>query len=128
MGFNTAYSKQQTNWTALPLVTISIGGSLSAAVDIGEAQSVAAVVHWAGIPTATALAFQVSIDGTTGWRPLLDKAGAEITCNLTATSAMKIDKTILEGFRFIKVRSGSNATPVTQLAADLLLYLVTVPI
>ena len=102
-------------------VTIASGASLSAAVDLG-AQTLVGVLISASW-TAAGLSFQGSPDGVT-YGKLVNQAGTEITAAaLAGGEYVCLDPDALYGTRFIKVRSGTNGTPVNQ-GADRTLRLV----
>lgn len=99
--------------------TIPTAGSLSAAVDLGRFRIVAI-----GVPVgwgAADLSFQGSVDNAT-FANLFDDLGTEITI---AASVLQPGRTIiptgdldaaLRAHRYLKLRSGTAATPVNQSA------------
>ena len=97
-------------------VVIALNASLSGAVEIGDAKQIAISMpaDW----TAANLTFQGSYDGATWW-DVYDDAGTEV--NVTAAE----DRLIVLGtitknlrpLRFLKVRSGTAGSAVTQGAA-----------
>lgn len=102
--------------------TIANGASLSAAIDLGDSRALAAIVMPASWTTAN-LTFQASPDGTS-YFDLYD-GGAERS--VTASTSRVIAVTIVDwlGLRYLKIRSGTSGTPVTQ-GADRTLTLITV--
>lgn len=100
-------------------VTIANGASLSGAAQVGAGTLVGIV-----LPTFTsaALTFQVSEDGST-WREALDAAAAAITISATTGDRFFQAPTTLAGAPWIKVRSGTSGSPVTQ-GADRVINLV----
>ena len=105
-------------------VTISSGTSLSAAVDLGPNRAFAVVMpaSW----TAANLTFQGSVDGIT-YNNLYDDTGTEVTITAAASQYIVLSSPAkILGLRWIKVRSGTNGTPVNQ-GADRALVIVGVP-
>lgn len=90
--------------------TIASGASLSGAVDLGEAKLGAIVMpaSW----TSAALTFQVSFDGTTYYD--LHEFGSEVSVTVTAGKAHRLAMSDWLAVRWLKVRSGSSASPVAQ--------------
>lgn len=102
--------------------TIANGASLSGAVYVGEGKLVGITMPAAW--TTAGLTFQVSSDGTT-FTNAYDAAGAEVTASAAASTAISLDSLLgLEGGLWIKVRSGTNGSPVNQGAARTLLLQV----
>ncbi len=98
--------------------------ALSAAVDLGAQR-----LHRIALPagwTAAAISFQSSFDGSS-WADLYD-ANGEVTLAaavVAANRAIVVDPAPFLGIRYLKIRSGTAATPVNQ-AAQRDLTLVTV--
>lgn len=93
-------------------VVITNGTSLSAAVDLGNRTPVGLLVPatW----TAAGISFQGSPDGTT-YGKLVDSTGTEVTAaSLAGGEYVALDPSKFFGVRFLKVRSGTNGTPVSQ--------------
>lgn len=96
--------------------TIAASAATSDVIDIGNHITSFAVCmpsSW----TAASLAFQSSptIDGT--YNPVVGATGAELTCSATVDVMISLMETIgheLMSFRFIKVISGTSASPVVQ--------------
>jgi hypothetical protein len=63
--------------------------------------------------TNAAITFQVSLDGTT-YRDLYDTGGTEISHTTTASRTIYFDPAPFQGFNWVKLRSGTSATPVAQ--------------
>lgn len=101
-------------------VTIASSGSLSDAAYIG-AETVVAILMPAAW-TAAALSFEVSQDGSTYYD--LQYEGSEVTFAAGVDEAVVLDPAKTYPFSYIKVRSGTEATPVNQ-AADRDLILLT---
>jgi len=95
---------------------IANGTSLSGVIDLGEAQVVAIVTPAAW--TAAGLAFQGSVDGT-NFFSVVSSAGAEATITTAVNQCILVTQALP---RYIKVRSGTQGTPVNQ-GADRLLQL-----
>lgn len=100
-------------------VAIGAGTALSAQVDIGNQTLVGIVVpsNW----TTAAISLQASYDGGATWSELVDQTAAAIgSSSLTGGTLsyfVAVDPTKLRGVRSVKVRSGTQATPVNQVAA-----------
>lgn len=95
---------------------IAAGASLSAEVDIGSKSLVGLLIptNW----TTAGLSFQVSPDGGATWGELTTVAGTPYAiASLTGGTLayyVAIDPTTLVGAQALKVRSGTQATPVNQ--------------
>jgi hypothetical protein len=76
--------------------------------------------------TAAGLSFSVSADGST-YADLYDDAGNEVTATAAASRGIALDYSTFLGWRCLKVRSGTNGTPVNQ-GGDRALTLVCRPI
>ena len=74
--------------------------------------------------TTANLTFQVSHDGLT-WSNLYDAYGNEYTVQAAASRALLLDLKDFFGFRYLKIRSGTNASAVNQ-AAECELKLICV--
>ena len=99
-------------------VAIAAGQSLSAACPLGALTLVG--ISMPAAWTAAALTFQVSPDGGTTWQELYDGAGNAIT--ITAAAGQFVipladPSYFWRGINMIKVRSGTAAVPVNQVAA-----------
>lgn len=95
--------------------TIALGGSLSAAVTL-QRRPILAIIVPAGWDDAD-LTFQVSQDGITYYE-LVTEAGAAVQLDVVAGKMHRT--TNLDqwaGYQYMKVRSGTFGTPVTQSAA-----------
>lgn len=97
---------------------IAINESLSTAIDLADqrAARIAVPADW----TAANLTFQVSVDGVTYYN-LYDKDGTEYTVVAAASRSMILPLADWLGVRYVKVRSGTSAAPVVQLAARILM-------
>jgi hypothetical protein len=117
-----------TTWTVasgqLSSVTVNIanGASLSTGYDLGLARAarIAMPATW----TAANLTFQASYDNAT-WNNLYDSYGVEYTVVADASRSIILPISDFLGIRYIKIRSGTSATPVNQGAGrDLIVQLV----
>jgi hypothetical protein len=92
---------------------IANGASLSGIVDLGTYRLFGILMDptaW----TAAALTFQVSIDGVNFYN-LFDDTGTEINWTVLAQQFITVAVPAKWlGIRYIKVRSGTSATPVNQ--------------
>lgn len=99
------------------------GQNLSSVVDLGESATFVGILMPAGWTTAAAT-FQAcdTEDGT--FKNVYNAAGTELS--LVTNAANRAYQTVsgLECFRFIKIRSGSAATPVTQVGAQEVIFLI----
>lgn len=92
-------------------VTITSGNSITSAIDLGR-ERLAGI----GIPaawTAASIGFTVSHNGTTFY-DLFDRNGNEYLLSVAADRCITLDIADLSAYRFIKVRSGTKASPVNQ--------------
>jgi len=96
---------------------IAASANLSEAVLVDGAAIVGIVMPatW----TAANLTFQVSVDGTT-YNNLYDQFGTEVNVPASTSRYIQTNPADFEGFVYIKVRSGTSGTPVTQAAQALL--------
>jgi len=95
--------------------TIASGESLSHKVEVGNGK-----FHGLSIPAgwaagATAITFQVSHDGVT-WQDLYNDTGTEVSATAAASRNVSLSSIALDlaPWRFIKIRSGTSASAVTQ--------------
>lgn len=102
--------------------TIASGQSLSGAVNLAGCRLVGLVMPAAW--TAASLTFQVSHDGTT-YNDLYDDAGNEYTVVAAASRYIGLVGMDWEAVRFLKVRSGTAATPVNQAAQRVIVLVAT---
>lgn len=94
---------------------IDSGENLSRALDVGDGK-----FHGISIPAgwaagATTITFQVSHDGVT-WQNLYNDTGTEVSATAAASRNVSLSSIALDlaPWRFIKVRSGTSASAVTQ--------------
>lgn len=95
-------------------VTISNGTSLSLAIPVGQQVpiGVAMPAGW----DAAVLTFQVSVDGGNTWLELTDTSGAAISYTVAASRYIPFDPNTWIGINHLKIRSGTQGTPVNQTA------------
>lgn len=105
--------------------TIANGASLSAAVDMRGFDFLAILMPAAW--TAAALSFQGSADGT-NFGSIFSDTGVEYTFAVDAGYMVVLTSTSrFNGMHQIKIRSGTNATPVNQ-GAERVLTLIRVAV
>jgi hypothetical protein len=103
-------------------VNIANAASLSGVVDMGTARlaRISLPAAW----TAADLTLQSSTDGVT-FKDLYDKDGIEYTIKAAASRAVLVPLGDMLSLRYLKIRSGTSATPVNQGASrDLIITLV----
>lgn len=100
--------------TVTQSANIAISTSLSAAVNLGEKVAIGILMPAAW--DAANLTFQGSVDGVS-FSNIYDSSGNELTVTAAASRYIYLDPTVFVGLNQIKVRSGTNGTPVTQTAA-----------
>lgn len=100
--------------TVIQAANIANGASLSAAVNIGEKVAIGILMPAAW--DAANMTFQGSVDGAS-FSNVYDSSGNELTVTAAASRYIYLDPTVFVGLNQIKVRSGTNATPVVQTAA-----------
>jgi hypothetical protein len=91
--------------------TIASGASLSPAIDLASL-GVARIVMPAAWTTAN-LTFQTSQDGLT-YQDLYDAYGVEYTVIAVVAHNIILPPSDFVGMRYLKVRSGTSGSPVTQ--------------
>lgn len=98
--------------------TIANNASLSDAVTLGAYRATALLMPagW----TAASITFQVSVDGTNYYN-LYDAAGNEKTITVSTSRAVYLPTDDFLGFKYMKIRSGTAGSPVTQLAERLVI-------
>ena len=106
-------------------ITIASGTSLSGASALSR-YGVARIYVPSGW-TAANLTFQVSEDNVS-YANLFDSAGNEVTVTAAASQAITLDPTIFGlGFQYLKIRSGTSASTVSQ-GGDRVLTLAVRPL
>lgn len=101
--------------------TILNGASQSEAIDLGGHVMVAIAMPAAW--TTANLTFAVATDAASSYNPMFDSNGTEITIVAAANEYLQLSPAVFAGVRFVKIRSGTNGTPVTQ-GADRVLTVV----
>jgi hypothetical protein len=92
--------------------TIALNGSLSDSVDLGGGKLAGIIMSPAW--TAAVITFQGSEDGTTFY-DLYDRYGSEISWTVVAGKLHSNDDIVpFLSLRYLKVRSGTTASAVTQ--------------
>lgn len=102
--------------------TIASGGSLSSAIDIGNAKLVG--IQMPSSWTAASLTFQASYDGLT-YADLYDN-GTERAYTVSSSRFLALNVADWLGVRWLKIRSGTSAAPTNQ-GADRSIKLVLQP-
>jgi hypothetical protein len=97
--------------------TIAASGTISAAVSMEGTDLVGLFMPAAW--TAGVLTFQASYDGT-NFSDAYDIYGSEITLQTAASRYLAVPPLTLPDLKAIKIRSGTSATPVTQVAQAVL--------
>lgn len=107
-------------WEAFP-VTISSGASLTGTINLSGLRlfSIAMPSSW----TAANLTFQMSPDSGTTWVNLRDQSGNEVVAVADASCCVLLTPAQFASIQYLRIRSGTAATPVAQ-AADRSLQLV----
>jgi len=96
------------------IASIAASASLSDAIDL--AGSRLARIEMPNVWTAANLTFQSSFDNVT-FNNLYDSAGTEYNVTASSSRAIIIPLADFVGIRFLKVRSGTAGSAVTQAAA-----------
>ena len=102
--------------------SIAKDASLSSGVRLPAACYLSGIIM-PGTWTAADLSFQGSHDGVT-YYDIYDEYGSEVIVNADASRHIVLQPGIWSGTRFLKVRSGTTGTPVTQAAARTLNLIV----
>lgn len=95
-------------------LTIAAGAALSDAANIGDGTVVGIYTPtgW----TAANITVQASHDGS-AWFNVHDNAGTEVSISAAADRFNALDPDLLMGAHLVRLRSGTNAVPVNQVAA-----------
>lgn len=97
-------------------VTIANGASLSSAAAVGGKGAIVTAIIMPAAWTAAGLSFQASHDGTT-WYEVIKTDGNAVEVTAPAADEWIVLPTTLIGpVPYLKVRSGTSAAPVNQLA------------
>ncbi|WP_257164680.1 hypothetical protein [Bradyrhizobium sp. SRS-191] len=108
------------NLAAIP-VTILNGVALSADIGLGDGTlcGIAMPAAW----TPAGLSFQASVDNGATWLEL-QTSSAAVAVTAAQGQFIALDPAIWRGVNYIRVRSGTSASPVNQ-GADRVLTLIT---
>lgn len=104
------------------IATVLNGASQSQEIDL-EGASFMGFVFPSAIDSATSLTFLVSNIEGMGWQKLTDGAGAEVALTIAASLAVSptsAQAAVLAAWRYIKIRLGTAASPVTATADRLI--------
>ena len=78
--------------------------------------------------TSAALTFEGSPDGTVAYTPVQNVDGEVATQATTGAKYFGLTPADFVGLRYIKVRSGTSSSAVTQSSGPLTFYLVSLPV
>jgi hypothetical protein len=95
-------------------VDIAAGQYLSGALDTLDRCTITAISIPAGWAGTTTVSFQTA-DETGAYEDLVEY-GSDITVTVAAGKTTKLSPSDWWGIRFLKIRSGTSGTPVTQAA------------
>jgi hypothetical protein len=103
--------------TQHPTVTIAAGASLSSPASVGS--KVLCGIIFPAVWTSASLTFQVSVDGGATWLEYYDDSTTEQQILTTTPTGLylALDASMFAGVTMLKVRSGTFAAPVNQVAA-----------
>lgn len=93
--------------------TIAASGSVSDDVNMGGRVLVG--IEMPAAWTAASITFQASFDGT-NFFDVYDNLGVEVGATAVASRFIAMNPTALYGIKYIRVRSGTTASPVNQAA------------
>lgn len=119
------YAIPQVDDRIVTAVVMADEGNLSAAGDLIGGTLVGV---YAPAMTSAALTFQGSPDGTVAYGDVRDLSGEVATQASTGAKYFGLDPLAFLGLRYVKVRSGTSGSPVTQSSGPLTFYLVSMPI
>lgn len=119
------YAIPQVDDRFVTAVVMADEGNLSAAADLIGGTLVGI---YAPAMTSAALTFQGSPDGTVAYGDVQNKDGEVATQATTGAKYFGLEPVDFIGLRYIKVRSGTSGSPVTQSSGPLTFYLVSMPI
>ena len=100
------------------VATIAAGGSQSNELNVGEGEITA--ISMPAAWTAANITFLGRALGGATFQPVHDQAGAEVTVTAAAGRYIALNETtraLLRGLTQLKLRSGTTAAPVNQVAA-----------
>lgn len=107
---------------ALDTVTAGIGVGQSLSGDLALGGLRLAAIQMPAAWTAASLTFQASVDGAV-WSNLYDAGGVELAISAASNRLIVADLAQFAGLPYLRVRSGTAASPVSQ-AADRSLNLI----
>lgn len=103
-------------------VTIAIDTSLSAALPLGGSNTWGEYqgntlfgIEMPGVWTTANITFQASADGVE-YQNVYDQYGTELVITAAAARFILVSPSTFAGMRYLKVRSGTTGTPVSQAA------------
>lgn len=119
-GTEASYADQIDTITA----TIANGASLSGEIDLSNHKIM--TIFMPAAWTAANLTFQVAAVTGGTFQDLYNDGGAEVNVTAAASRAIGVDiyAGVLASARFIKIRSGTTGTPVTQGAARSIILVI----
>lgn len=121
--FNRAISMERYESTVFKGVKIAASANITDAIDISGAKLVGVFMPAAW--DAADLTFQASYDGSNFFN-VYDDNNTEVNVKAAASRYLQLktggdDDVALDMLRHLKIRSGTNGTPVTQTAARILI-------
>jgi hypothetical protein len=100
------------------LATIAAGASLSDVVTLSKSNVIA--IQIPAVWTSASITFSVSADGVT-YSDLRDQAGNEFTIPAVAGKYFGgLDVRVMGSFNYMRIRSGTSASPVNQTSGAVL--------
>jgi len=118
------YQVTQQNEPHTQTITIAASGNLSAAFRLPNGHELAAIIMPA-VWTAAGITFKAGFTSS-ATADVFDSAGNEVALTVVAAHYVPIAPATLNGALFLKIRSGTAASPVAQ-AAERTLTLITRP-
>lgn len=100
------------NGEALGTGYVQVGGTVA----VGAASSASATLLAVQMPaawTAAVLTLQASRDGAT-WVDVYDRFGAEVTLQAASSRRIVVEPSLIAGVEYLRLRSGTAASPVNQ--------------
>lgn len=102
-------------------VVVAKSASLSAEFDVEDLKAVSIITPTALEAGTTTLSFAAAAVSGGTFYPIIDDSGDEVTvtCVVDSAHAIPLDSTLakLAPFRFLKIRCGTEASPVVQATA-----------
>lgn len=108
-------------WESIP-VTIAANGSLSGAINLGGLRlfAVVAPANW----SSSKITLQMSPDGGSTWVDVYDANGNEVFGTAEPSRCIAFDPKYFSSIQYLRLRSGTSATPVAQTGTDRTLQLI----